>query len=142
MNTLNIEAALAKKFKYRPLPCDLSSKYREYFFDNIPSFLKCDGGGALYTKCGSIVCSSYQRIVIGDYGAFVEFEKPANDFIIVPGQEYRVIDERYSKNVKYVWLTINDGSNIKIYHQRKGVSYADYKAGMYYISVHEVFEKE
>ena len=142
MNTLRIEAALAKKYKYKPLPRDLSSKYRNYFLENIPPFLKCDGGDALYTNHGSIICKSYQRIVIGDYGAFVEFETPANDFVIAPGQEYRVNDERYSKNVKYIWLTVDDGSGIKIYFQRKGVSYADYKAGKYYVSVHEVFDKK
>lgn len=139
MNTLRIESRLAEKYKYKPLPCDLSEKYRDYFLNNIPDFLSIDGGGSLYTNSGSIICKSYQRIVVGDYGAFVEFEEPANNFVIAPGQEYRVNDERYSKNVKYVWLTIDDGRCIKIYLQRKGVSYADYKAGKYYVSVHEVF---
>lgn len=108
---------------------------------NVPSFLRLDGGGALFTRCGSMICRAYRRIVIGDYGAFVEFsddDLPDEPFVIAPGQEYRVNDERYSKNVKYVWLTINDGSEIKIYHQKKGVTYADYKPGMYYVSVHEV----
>lgn len=106
----------------------------------MPSFLCLDGGGELYTCFGSQICKSYRRVVIGDYGAFVEFEEPASQFVIAPGQEYRVNDERYSRNVKYVWLTVNDGSGIKIYHQKKGVSYADYQPGMYYVSVHEVYE--
>ena len=139
MNTLRIEAALAKKYKYKPLPGELSGKYRDYFVENTPRFLSLDGGGALYTSFGTRICGSYQRIVVGDYGAFVEFGEPACEFVIAPGQEYRVNDERYSKNVKYVWLTIDDGSGIKIYHQKKGVSYADYKPGMYYVSVHEVY---
>ena len=139
MNTLQIEAKLSEKYKYKPLPSDLSERYRQYFKENIPPGLNISGGGALRTLRGSELCTKYDRIVIGDYGAFVEFCKEycASEFVIAPGQEYRVSDERYSKNVKYIWLTVDDGSNIKIYHQKKGVSYADYKPGKYYVSVHE-----
>ncbi len=82
MNTLKIEAKLAEKYKYKPLPDDLSEKYRDYFTANIPSFLRLDGGGAIYTSNGSLICNAYQRIVVGDYGAFVEFVEPATNFII------------------------------------------------------------
>lgn len=138
MNTLKIETKLAKKYRYSPLPKDLSEKYREFFTENIPSFLSLEGGGQLFTNNGTMLCDRYNRIVVGDYGAFVEFIKPASTFVIAPGQEYRVNDKRYSKNVKYIWLTIDDGSNIKIYHQKKKVLYADYIRGAYYVSVHEV----
>ena len=145
MNTLQFEAELAQKYKYKPLRKELSEKYRKYFIDNIPKYLNELGANTpLYTKCGSIITNGYDRIVIGDYGAFIEFDDNTiipNQFIIAPGQEYRVYDERYSRNVKYIWLTINDGSNIKIYFQKRGVSYADYKPGKYYISVHEAFVK-
>ena len=147
MNTLRIEATLAEKYKYKPLPGNLSEKYRGFFTQNIPYFLSIAGGGELYTCCGSMICKSYRRIVVGDYGAFVEFSEDdlpsPNDapaFKIAPGQEYRINDERYAKNVKYIWLTAADLSGIKIYYQKKGVSYADYKPGMYYVSVHEVFD--
>ena len=92
------------------------------------------------TLNGTVICDSYRRIVVGDYGAFIEFDAQYNNssFVVAPGQEYRINDERYSKNVKYIWLTINDGSNIKIYYQKKGVTYADYLPGMCYVSVHEV----
>ena len=138
MNTLNIEAKLAEKYKYNPLPNDLSEKYRNYYLENMPDFLNIDGGGSLFTTNGTVICDRYNRIVVGDYGAFIEFINQASNFIIAPGQEYRVNDKRYSKNVKYIWLTIDDGSNIKIYHQKKRVLYADYRRGMYYVSVHEV----
>ena len=148
MNTLRIEAILAEKYKYSPLPEDLSVKYREFFKQNIPRFLCVEGSKSpLYTCCGCMVCKSYRRIVIGDYGAFVEFgeeDRPSLDdappFKIAPGQEYRVSDERYVKNVKFVWLTTNDLSGIKIYRQKRRVAYADYKPGMYYVSVHQVFD--
>ena len=144
MNTLKIEAALAKKYKYKQLDTELSEKYRQFFKDNIPEWLYENGSNeTLKTINGAVISFGYDRIVIGDYGAFIEFsESQANNgaFVVAPGQEYRITDERYSKNVKYNWLTINDKSNIKIYYQKRMVTYADYQPGRYYVSVHEVFQ--
>ena len=143
MNTLKIEAKLAEKYGYQKLPDDLSEKYRQFFSENIPDGLHIEGGGVLKTMNGGVICENYNRIVVGDYGAFVELETPADArFVIAPGQEYRVNDPKYSKNVKYIWLTIPDGSNIKIYHQKKKVSYADYLPKRYYVSVHEVLPNQ
>ena len=141
MNTLNIEAKLAQEYGYKPLPKELSEKYRQFYIDNPPEGFIINGSDTvLCTKTGAVVCNGYTRIVVGDYGAFIEFdEKQANldEYIIAPGQEYRVNNPRYSKNVKYIWMTIPDGSNIKIYKQKKKVAYADYKSGMFYIIPHE-----
>lgn len=139
MNTIKIESALAKKYKYRPLNSDLSNKYRQFYLDNIPEQLNVNGGAdTLFTLNGSPICDGYDRIVIGDYGAFIEFSASPYPFIVKPGQEYRIDDERYSKNVKYHWLTINDDSDIKIYHQMRTVKYANYLPDKYYVSVHQV----
>ena len=141
MNTLNIEAKLAQEYGYKPLPKELSEKYRQFYIDNLPEGFIINGSDTvLCTKTGAVVCNGYSRIVVGDYGAFIEFdEEQANldEYIIAPGQEYRVNNPRYSKNVKYIWMTIPDGSNIKIYKQKKKVAYADYKSGMFYVSPHE-----
>lgn len=45
----------------------------------------------------------------------------------------------YAEHVKYLWLTADDGSNVKVYEQKRPVEYADYKSGMLYVSVYEVF---
>jgi hypothetical protein len=116
MNTLKIEALLAKKYNYIPLPDELSDKYRNFFKENIPQFLRINGDTkTLFTSEGTKICEGYDRIVIGDYGAFIEFSNKPNDveFIVQPGQEYRINDKKYSKNVKYIWLTIDDSSGIK-----------------------------
>lgn len=141
MNTLDIEARLAQEYGYKPLPKELPEKYRQFYIDNLPEgFIISGSDTVLCTKTGTVVCNGYTRIVVGDYGAFIEFdEEQANfdEYTIAPGQEYRVNNPRYSKNVKYIWMTIPDGSGIKIYKQKKQVSYADYKSGMFYISPHE-----
>lgn len=140
MNTLKVEATLAKRYKYKPLPDDLSGRAREWYKQNIPAFItEAENTIDLFTASGTLVCHGYDRIVIGDYGAFIEFSEPATELIIAPGQEYRVDDPKYSKNVKYIWLTAQDNSHIKVYKQRRTVSYADYKPGKYYVSVHEVW---
>ena len=142
MDTRKIEALLAEKYKYKNLPQEIADKYHQYFDDNIPDFLKQNTNQIqLYTNSGSLVCTHYNRIVIGDYGAFVEFTpQQANEqiFIVMPGQEFRINNPRYSAHVKYEWLTIDDKSKIKIYRQKRTVTYADYIVGMYYVSVHEV----
>lgn len=137
---MNIEEQLAEKYKYKPLNKELSEKYRNIYLNNIPTFLNINGSNIkLYTLNGTKICSSYERIVIGDYGAFIEI-KPSN-FITKPivkkGQEFRINNPKFP-HIKYWWYTIDDGSNIKIYYQRKTVKYADYKENLCYISVYEV----
>ena len=144
MNTLRIEEILAKKYKYKPLPGDLSDKYRNYFAENIPEWLLThDYNSPLYTLTGTKLCNSHGRIVVGDYGAFVEFyeEAPETEFVIKSGQEYRVNDPKYIDHVKYIWLTVLDNSGVKIYKQKRTVRYADYLPGCYYVSVHQVSER-
>ena len=139
MNTLKFEAELAKKYKYKKLPNEISNLCRQKYLENIPKNLFLNGGNELYTSHGTLITNKYERIVIGDYGAFIEFQNPNQEKLIIqPGEEYRL---KQDYKVKYEWLTINDGSEIKIYHQINLVDYADYKIGMYYVSVHEVIPK-
>lgn len=137
---LDLQEKLADEYKYKKLPDDIARGYRQLWLENIDSSLPLNGSDvAIYANNGVLICKGYTRIVIGDYGAFIEFSsEQANkdDFIIQPGQEYRIRDPRYSKNVKYNWLTIED-TELKIYEQKKGVTYADYRPGYYYISPHE-----
>lgn len=132
---------LSNKYKYKKLSNELSNIARNIYTNTIPAFLlSFDKTKPLYSLNGSLICNGYDRIVIGDYGAYIEFssEQANKDlFIIAPGQEYR-LEPRYS-NAKYIWLTIDDGSQIKIYYQKNTVSYADYKPQYYYISVYEVY---
>jgi len=132
---------LSNKYKYKKLSNKLSNIARNIYTNTIPSFLlSYDKTKPLYSLNGSLICNGYDRIVIGDYGAYIEFSSEQankNSFIIAPGQEYR-LEPRYS-NVKYIWLTVDDGSQIKIYYQKNTVSYADYKPQYYYISVYEAY---
>ncbi len=133
-----LEDILTEKYKYKKLPIEKSTISQTLYETLIPNFLQ--NQQPLYTSTGSLICSSFDRIVIGDYGAYVEFSsEQANKhiYIFAPKQEYR-LDPRYD-NIKYIQLTINDKSEVKIYYQKRTVSYADYQINKYYVSVYEVY---
>lgn len=88
----------------------------------------------------NIFALAYNRVVIGGQGAYIEFEEShiAPVLVTKPGQEYRGT-EKY-KYCKYFHLMPHPryGKEIKVYHQRGQVNYADYKVGKYYVSVDEL----
>jgi hypothetical protein len=140
---LTFQAWLAEKYKYKKIPLNaFSYNLIEKYKNSLPMWCKMSGDNkALYSFAGTQLCTGYRRIVIGDYGAFVEIAPEqllCGHIKCMPGQEYRFTDERYKNNVKYLWLTAKDSTNCKIYFQQKTVVYADYLPGMYYISPYEV----
>lgn len=142
-----LEEDLAKEYKYRKLPEDLSKWARNEYLLALPKDINIFGNNyqMLCSKTGKAFASGYKRVVIGDYGAFIEFsgDQLIRGVISVKkGQEYRITDPKYSNNVKYHWYTIEDGSDIKIYYQQKTVVYADYNENMFYVSPHEIILKE
>lgn len=141
---LMFQDKLAAKYGYAPIEPNLFlGDVRERYRSALPEWCELSGDkeASLFSLDGTQLCNGYERIVIGDYGAFVEIA-PAhilrNNIRCKAGQEYRYADERFAKNVKYLWLTVADNSDCKIYFQKKKVEYADYVPGMYYISPYEV----
>jgi len=91
----------------------------------------------VYTKSSLLIADDYVRIVVGGRGSYVEFstEQIIKDNIVIPAdQAFRLLDS----NVYYDEYRTKDISNVKIYFQKRLVSYADYKVGMWYISVNDV----
>lgn len=141
---LAFQEQLAAERGYAPIEIDLFlGDVREKYRAALPQWCKLDGdaSAALYTLDGTLICRGYTGVVIGDYGAYISISPEQickNALRCKPGQEYRYQDERFTENVKYLWLTARDRSDCKIYYQKKKVSYADYVPGMYYISPYEV----
>ena len=146
---LAFQTQMAEKYQYKPIPIDLfigdiREKYRETLPEWCSNILDTDNC-PLFTSEGTKIVNGFKRIVIGDYGAFVEIDKSQinkSAIKVKEGQEYRYTDDRFSKHVKYLWLTAKDTSDCKIYFQKKTVDYADYLPGMYYISPFEVFPEQ
>lgn len=96
---------------------------------------------------------SYDRIVYGDHGPYVEFS-PEH----LVGNVVNKFSTPTPKDAYYEWKTVRDGSDVKIYWQLKDVKnlknapkgghrgnrkegYADYKPGKFYVSPWELFFK-
>lgn len=145
---LAFQEELAKEYHYKPIEPNLFlGDVRDTYRESLPEWCKemGDPHALLYTLGDTLISHGYRRIVIGDYGAFVEIDANQilpNSICCKPGQEYRYRDERFAAHVKYQWLTVPDGSDPKIYYQVKPVDYADYLPGMYYISPYELQNKQ
>ena len=142
-NLLQFQEELSLKYKYRKLKSSLSEEVRQKYLDNLPPQLNINGdiNSKIHSTDGTLISNGYNRIVIGDYGAFIEFDKSQvikSNLKVKLGQEYRINDPKYSEHVKYYWLTPKDDSDIKVYFQKRTVSYADYKVDMFYVSVYEI----
>lgn len=145
---LSFQEQLAREFKYQPVGINIFyGDVRETYRAALPEWCTLSGDPSvlLYTLDETLIARGYTRIVIGDYGAFVEISPDQiveNNLKCKEGQEYRITDPRFAANVKYRWLTSKDRANCKVYEQVKTVEYADYRPGMYYISPYELLCKQ
>lgn len=141
----------AIRWKFRPLPRKVRADYLNLYLKALNGF-----EGTEKRVCqiaGTKVASDYNRVVLGDYGAYVEIPEEAlliKDVMkLKEGQEWRDDPEylkkrEITKKVKYVWYVWNTAAQgekfsreIKVYRQLNPVKYADYTPGLYYISVLE-----
>ena len=80
---------------------------------------------------GTPFAKGYNRIVHGQRGDYVEFEKEqiipelCHFFGHLPPED---------RDVYYWWLYPEGHRETKVYFQRRTVKYADYKVGKYYVS--------
>lgn len=124
---------LSNTYKYRPLNNELKEKYHKLYKDNLNGFETKRN-----LNINNIpIAKNYERIVIGDYGAYVEFlpEDLLVELEVTKGQEWRLDKEFIKKrnlNLKYEWY---EYQGYKVYFQTNTVTYADYRPGYYYISV-------
>lgn len=137
----DFQKSLAEKYKYKKLHDHLQGRVRQVYIDHLPQGLVITGDDeiTLFSLSGIPISKGYDRIVIGDYGAFIEISPDKaylDNFKIQPGQEYRQTD-KYKDNVKYDWYTTKN-EDIKIYFQKKTVMYADYLPNKIYVCPYEI----
>lgn len=130
---------------YTPFNGKESNKIREYHrncFDDTYKLPYDDYEGTIYDMLTGIkIASGYTRLVVGDYGAYLEISEDQiefNNLYIKNGQEWRLDGQRYPNSKYYWYATDNIEGAAKIYYQTKTVRYADYKVGYYYVSPYEV----
>ena len=127
---------------YKKLEPSLSTKVRDLYKTHLDE-LNLDPTKPIYTFEGTKIAEGFNRIVIGDYGAYIEYplsQVPNGTRYDTPkSEQYRKLPE-WKCRVKYIWYTAQDSSNIKIYWQLRTVSYADYKTKMFYVSPYEIVQ--
>jgi len=92
----------------------------------------------LYTKTGMQIAQGYMRVVHGGRGAYVELmtEQLLIANVHVPNDQMW----RYTHDKAfYIEYRTTDAAHVKIYHQKRTVSYADYLVGMCYISPDDLY---
>jgi len=128
------------KCRYTPLGRASSALIRDAYAGQVADLglaLKPMRDVPLALSDGSPFATTYECVVIGDYGPYIEL---TTDQIVatlhVPGnQEWRLKPGRefcVCRPLKYEWWETTLGD--KVYKQRGRVRYADYKVGYYYIS--------
>lgn len=96
----------------------------------LPEF--CEEEITFFTKGGLMVAQNYVRVVIGDRGPYIEFNNSMmGSGIFIPDDQ---IWRCKNTNCFYIEYRTIDECNVKIYKQKKQVSYADYQIGLWYIS--------
>ena len=162
---LQFQDDLAKQYGYKVQPPLIAQENIEKYDETLPEEFKrgkvitdgIKGDGIiydareeadkspLYSLNGTKIANGYDRVVIGQYGAFLEIDPKdmcMENVECKKGQEYRINNPRYADRVKYQWFTTKDTSDCKLYFQQKGVTYADYQPNKWYISPYEVCSKE
>jgi hypothetical protein len=73
---LKYQEQLARDYGYKPIPRTFFCDVRAEFQKELPEWCNVSGDTiSLETADGTVITNGYNRIVIGDYGAFVEFSR-------------------------------------------------------------------
>lgn len=126
---------------YRQLPGEASKIVREYYRMRLRQMAISEHGAddvVLKNDCGTVLANGYRRVVVGDYGAYIEFtQKQLVQEAISPkwpGSQ--------KKEASYIWHETTDASKTKVYLQQHRVQYADYVPRMYYVSPDDIFVEQ
>lgn len=93
------------------------------------------------TKKGLLIAKGYVRVIDGGRGPYIEFRRDQIQFdnLYVPKEcRWRFAEDEIGKNAYYFEYRSMDAAYVKVYRQKRTVSYADYKIGLWYISPEDV----
>lgn len=116
---------------YRKFKEEESNILREYYRSQLNIPLQ---DSFIFTPNNLLLANGYNRIVIGDYGAYIEC---LSTQIVIENIRQRW-PGKPNRSVKYIWMEPIDGSEVKIYYQKRKVDYADYIPKRYYFNPSEI----
>jgi hypothetical protein len=124
---------------YKPLDEEMSRLIRADYTNRTYLSLEGSTGQTFFNRVGTLMAVGYARIVVGDYGAYIEFYPDQINHNMIKNKFYRGKARPYQK---YWWMESCDENKTKVYEQIREVAYADYKPGLFYISPINLFDQE
>ena len=92
------------------------------------NLILCDDNSTILVENTDLLIEkipTFIRLMVGNHGIYIEFEKPVGDYQYI------------QTNKDYVWYEQN---LMKFYKQTNTVNYADYKIGLWYVSIYDVYQ--
>lgn len=134
LNEIKERKHQGSKNYYEPLP-ERQSKAIQSHYKSLINLPLNGSNISILNECGTVIGEGYSRIVVSDFGAYLEF---SSEQIVKEN-----IKQKWAGNPKagqkYIWMHTKDDDKTKIYRQCGEVQYADYKVGMYYMDVLDAF---
>ena len=117
-------------YYYKPFDPQRSRLLRAYYRSQLPASLH-ETGDIFFTvqnRFGTKISRGYHRIVVGDYGAYLELSDE-----MVYHANLRL---KFATGIgnKYNWLVTKDAEQTKVYEQLGRVRYADYRPNCFYVA--------
>ena len=125
-----IAKGLSVYFNGNSLPSDLSKYVRALYKKGLPALEK---GKPLHTSEGLEVANNFSKILVTDYGAFVEFETAHINLENIIAAKQHDGKEAIHK------LYVDRGGDTKFYYQRISVL-GGFTKGNIYVSVYDIFQ--
>jgi len=121
-------------FYYKPFDPARSRLLQAYYRSQLPQKLQETGDIFFDVKnsLGTQISRGYLRVVVGDYGAFLEL---SHEMVC-----HENLRSKFARGLglKYNWLVTRDAAATKVYEQLGKVKYADYKPGCFYVGPGDV----
>lgn len=95
----------------------------------------------LFLKDGTLFAKEFNRVVHGERGDYIEFEKSHIKPFLYKKFDNSLNEEDLIKlGYYYMWMYPPENEDTKVYYQLQRVKYADYIPGKYYVSP-DMFER-
>ena len=125
-----------ERYHGRALPQDESLYLRELVYPKaVPSWLQYEGDESqpLFTKVGTPFCSGYSRVIISDYGPYIEIPQSLIDKSIVKRDLATETSIDMGTSSTRVWFYASDNSRMPLFMQAKTTNLGDFIPEYFYV---------
>ena len=126
-----IAQSLSVYFNGKSLPRDLSEFVRKLYKKGVPNFVK---GKPFYTTAGLEVASNFNKVVVTDFGAYVELDTGHINLENIIASKQKDGKQHLHK------LYVDRDGTAKFYYQLNPQSPSEFTGGNIYVSVYDVIQ--